>query len=867
MPKRCRSPMRALGACAGLALTLVACVHSEPAKDYGDPTSLSLPSESAGITAWVESPASGRDVESAAPEVVLAAYTKDATPLEVSFAKLELDEDGRQTSLGAQPAEATGSPGPSQRFKARVGLTHGDNRVLARIATADRTQVRTLLFSLRYDGAGPGVSLGVSAPEANDAEACSDGSELSTPVTRRRSVCVHGRVSGGTASAVLRTSGGNVSVPLDGDGHFRLPVELAPNARSQLTLEAQGGGQTTSVPYVILQDETPPSIELTSGTGETTAAEINVAGKVADENGVAEVAIESERGGRDVIGATTQFDRSVRLVPGDNLLTIVARDNAGNEARKPVTLARVRVLHLGAARRNAGGTDIEVDRTALSELLGAEDQKTIDLAAIDLEPAVRATLARIREPERYGVDTSVWGAPERNLQRILRQTPDVADLSGTSVAELLRISSAVSLPAPRMLADLLNLRPTDYIVDLDVAAKVILDGLVATHPSMSRDAQGKPVLAISMYDVLQNLATIAPRFAALGGHPGFLTGESRGDVLEPGFLLTFPVTSNLTQVDAIDLSRRSKDFLFLLEGERVLDFNVLTDDFDVVGLVDQPSMDLRFVMRESPTAPRAGNTQNAGADAADPGFYRGNGGGFALPPYLFEHIAAEIGYRQLHRAFAEQNFQRENRYDAGSIKDAAVIGWSRGWVSIRTAGGLGAPPPPLYAWDLLMEVAQARRHDGVPEGMGDMAFALEKLPIGLSADQLIEKLRPKLAEQETKLSELLVGNSGLASSAADVFYLRNEQGQGALVYRGPNDGGEARTYPKPGFFSDAGLTQKVSTTAAAFGLADTTHEKAAATQGAVYYVADESGAAFELKVSEQTADGIGVEVRKLGGTP
>jgi hypothetical protein len=278
-------------------------------------------------------------------------------------------------------------------------------------------------------------------------------------------------------------------------------------------------------------------------------------------------------------------------------------------------------------------------------------------------------------------------------------------------------------------------------------------------------------------------------------------------------------------------------------------------------------MDLRFVMRESPTAPRAGTTQNAGPDAADPGFFRGNGGGFALPPYLFENIAAEIGYRQLHRAFAEQSFQRENRYDAGSIKDAAVIGWNRGWVTIRTAGGLGAPPPPLYAWDLLMEVAQARLHDGVPEGMGDMAFALEKLPIGLSADQLIAKLRPKLAEQETKLSELLVGNSGLASSAADVFYLRNEQGQAALLYRGPKDGGETRTYPKPGFFADPGLTQKVSSTAAAFGLAETAHEKAAATLGATYYVADETGAAFELKISEQTADGIGVEVRKLGGTP
>jgi hypothetical protein len=853
-----------------LALALAACVHTEPAKDYGDPTSLSLPSVSAGITAWVESPSSSDSDDSAAPEIVLGAYTEEQTPLEVSFAKLEADEDGRLAPLGLQPAQVSGTPGRDQRFKAQVGLTHGDNRLLARIASADRSKVRTLVFTLRYDGTAPGASLGVAAPAATTGAACEAANELSAPITRRRSVCVRGRVTppNGGVSASLGSGTGSVAVPLDGAGQFALAVELAPNARTELNLTVQSASGTTRVPYTIQQDETPPRIELTSSTGETTAGELTLTGNIHDESGVREVAIQNDRGGRDVIGATTHFERSVRLAPGENLLTIVATDNAGNEAKKALSLSRVRVLRLGAARRNAGATNIEVDRTALSELLSAEDQKTIELAAIDIEPAVRQTLARIREPERYSVDTSSWGAPERNLQRILRMTPDVADLSGTSVAELLRIASAVSLPSPRLLGDLLNLKPTDYIVDLDVATKVILDGLVATHPNMTRDARGQPVLTISMYDVLQDLRTIAARFAASGSHPGFLSGESRGDVLEPGFLLTFPVTSNLTQVDAVDLTRRSKDFLFLLEGERVLDFNVLTDDFDIVGLVDQPALDLRFLMREAPTAPRAGNTREAGPDAADPGFYRGNGQGFALPPYTFENIAAEIGYRQLHRAYAAQSFQHENHYDAGSIVDAAVIGWNRGWVTIRTAGGLGAPPPPLYAWDLLMEVAQARLHDnGVAEGAGDMAFALKALPIGLSAEQLTEKLRPKLAQQETKLSELLVGNAGLASSGADLFYLEGASGEGALLYRGPNDGSEARSYPKPGFFADPALTQKVSSSAAGFGVDDSTHEKVAAKLGATYYVADESGAAFELKVSERDASGVGIELRQLGGAP
>ena len=92
-------------------------------------------------------------------------------------------------------------------------------------------------------------------------------------------------------------------------------------------------------------------------------------------------------------------------------------------------------------------------------------------------------------------------------------------------------------------------------------------------------------------------------------HSGGRGRRGRSAVLEPGFLLTFPVHSNLTQYDAIDLSRAAKDFLFLLEGERVLDFNILTDAFAVVGLVDEPTIDLRFLLAESATLARAGSAR------------------------------------------------------------------------------------------------------------------------------------------------------------------------------------------------------------------------------------------------------------------
>jgi hypothetical protein len=204
------------------------------------------------------------------------------------------------------------------------------------------------------------------------------------------------------------------------------------------------------------------------------------------------------------------------------------------------------------------------------------------------------------------------------------------------------------------------------------------------------------------------------------------------------------------------------------------------------------------------------------------------------------------------------------RYDAGSIKNAAVIDWNRGWVSIDTAGGIGAPPPDLYAWDLLMEVAQVRLHDnGVPEGQGDMAFSLENLSIGLTAEQLVEKLRPRLAEQETELSELFVGDLGLAESRADLFYVPAEGGKGVLMFRAPEDSEAEFTYPSVGFFSDSELTQKVSVTSAVEGV-DDPHEKVSAEVGKSYFACDEKGTVFEILIAERAGDRIGVQIKPVG---
>jgi hypothetical protein len=864
-------------AAALLLLLAAACGDPDPATIYADPTDLSVPSEASGIRAWVVSPTSSAQLTDAFPTITLAAHSITGSDvLEVQLAKLERDAAGHTVELSTAEATSTGTPGPLQRFTASVALTHGRNSLLARIRSRDGLKVRTLSFELDYKGANPGATLGVALPNSDAGSGCSYGAELSPAVTNAPAVCLHGRVTSldnGTRQArIVAPAEAAQALTLDAQGAFSQRVNLAGEGVRSLTLElTDGSGATQRVSTDVVHDTTPPRLTITSMARETLDASYMLEGNVEDAFGVADVQVATSAGSKERLGAVSPFSLPLTLSAGDNGITVTATDIAGNQSSEELTLHRVRKLELGAPQRDVGTTDIEVDRQALSELLTEADQRDIAIVSIDMTSAVRESLARIRTPERYAVDTAGWGAPEHNLQRILQMTPDVANLSGTSMAELLNIAAAVGLPTPRILGDILELRTTDYVLDLETAAAVIVDKLVGSHPNVDRTPEGQAVLTITLADVLQDLAPLAARFGASGSHPGFLAGKTLSRVLEPGFLITFPVHSNLVQLDAIDLSRATKDFVFALAGERVLDFNVLTDDFNVVGLTDQPTIDLRFTLQESPTFVRSGATENVNTDAKDPGFYRGNGGAFALAPYYFEYIAAETTYRQLHRNFSETGYQRTLRYDAGSIKDAAVIGWNRGFLRVSTAGNLGSPPAPLYAWDLLTEVAQVRLHDGrIAEGAANMAFDLNDVPIGLSASDLVERLRPKLHTQEGKLSEQLAGKTGLAKTAADVFYVPPVGaggGAGSLVFRAREDSGGPYDYPHVGLYADAALTQKKSTPIMLPELGNAAREAVQVSVGDTLYAADQDGSVHAIRIVEKAGTGVSIQVTHVAVTP
>ncbi|MEM7676893.1 MAG: hypothetical protein AAF449_12890, partial [Myxococcota bacterium] len=726
-----------------VALALVGCVPVAPEGDYGDPTALQTRTTANGITARLVSPSVVQPQLLPSVRMVVEAFTADAAPLEVAIIDAE----------GTVYLATKGSPAMGQQFEVDIPLLHGGNPLQLRINAEDRRRV--LDFNLIYVGPAPGVRFEfLPATETECIDATIEG------VTARSSFCVRGRVTEGDAAIVSMAVGldGEPATPIDlAGGFFEARRSLRPDAATEVrAVVTDEQGRTTAWVRRLVQDSTPPALMLPirDTPWRTELNQVEIEGRVTDLNGVATVRIASQVGGQ--IEASVQpdgaFRRRVQLEPGVNRFDVVAEDIAGQQTRQTVEIVRERLIRLRAAEEEAS-IPIRLDRHALEEVLTPEAQRSVEVAVIPLRAPVQQTLAAIREPERFGLDTRTWGPAETNLATLLRMTPDNANLVGSSIEQLVAIAPAVGLPSPRLLGQLLDIEPTEPFVSLAFASEVVLEYLIGTHPGIVRDETGTPAIRLTLYDVLRDLVPVASRFGPIGSHPGFLSGESRGVVLESGFLLTVKARSNLEIREGVDASEGSKDFLYRSNGGPVLELDFLSDEASVVGLVDAPTADLRFELKEAPRFLEVGQQREVRPDPTRPGFFRGQSEAFGVDPWFVEHIVAEAAYRRYLGRFAP-TFANQLRYDAGSIVDAAVFDWSRGWVTITTSGNIGRPPAPVYAWDVITEVAQRRLHEGpIPEGQANLAFRMPELSFGLTAEDLVAILRPTLHAQRDAIAE------------------------------------------------------------------------------------------------------------------
>ena len=800
--------MRALLVLA-MALLGSACADSD-ALVYDDPREGSAGSVG-GIEAQWLSPKESRRVTSRT-SLVLSAYT--APPYAPLIAELV------RPNAAPLRLQVEGEPGPQQRFSADVELVHGGNVLEVRVREVAGTRGRTLVRRLRYLGEAPALRVYAVVPASTGACTPPDEPTPLPYVVAGTEVCVHVLTSAGDGrvQALRALDGAGGVLPASASelapGRWALRGTLPPDTLERWRIEAlDSQGRRGEVTVELLGVTRGPTlvIDLPSRVPwEVQAASLRLEGEVLP--GEAPLArLWAARDGVILAEGSWSGDRwevDVALRSGDQTIVVWVEDRAGLRDQREARVVRARELRLTPpVTRPEDRVRVVLDRFALTSLIPEADRAGLELLEVSLVPLVREALRAVREAS--AADRQRWGQAERNLHELLTATPDTANLRGTSLEDLGDLSLALGVAPPRMLGDLLALGVTEPLLDLDQSAEVVAELLLGSHPGVDLSPEGEPVLRITLADLLDDLRSLGARLGPVEGHPGVVEGEVVAAVLEAGFAMELLVRSNLEEQTCVDLQRRTLDWLYVRGPGPALEADFLDPEgFRVVGVRDEPTVDLRMVLRSSERFQPAGRARESRPVQGRPGFFYGDGPLFDLPLWTLERVLVEIAFRQLVDLHRAEGWQREVRYDVGSIQPAALLRWDRGWVDIWTAGGLGSPPPPSYIWQGLAEIAQVRLRDNVAaEGVIDVAFTLRDVPVGLDADALMERLRPSLQTQQETIARLLVGEIGVRPAPCEVVWVRRGQVL-ALTYRGPQG-------PGAGLYVDPGLTQPAGSAALA----------------------------------------------------
>jgi hypothetical protein len=516
--------------------------------------------------------------------------------------------------------------------------------------------------------------------------------------------------------------------------------------------------------------------------------------------------------------------------------------------------------------------DVEgFEETLTLEDLRALPQSTLDnvwLLDLELTPLVHNALTQLKTLPPDEVAELPQAA--QNMRTLLNITPDNVDLSGTSLEELIGLSQAVGLPAAKALADIFGIGVTENFIPIEANTQAVVAGLIGSHPATQLrkgpiDAEHPdglwPVapnsLPITLGDVVSNFDDLAERFGPVetefGTHPGFIQDAEGLSVIEEEFAMTVKVNVNALPYKGADLTDVSGASVNSIASQIATVFPV--DDPDwmrVEGLVPNPSISLMtVVMIENDDFIPSGDAQVPAPT--------GNSPAWDLPPWEFERVVAEM------TMLAAQDIPAHcTNYELGTGVEAfsACIDDSS-WVEFETFNNVGNPPPPSYAWDVVLELAQVRLHDGgLGEGEADIAFSLTDVPLGIPAEVIVEEIRKNMAADPLALEDLAENLTANTFGFADFYYWQPKPG-GAVEFEGDwlffvteddipvDDSGPARpyNYENPGFFADPELSEKISSTAEVDG--DDTHEKVRIVPGDVLYMEDDAGRVYRIDVAEK----------------
>lgn len=534
----------------------------------------------------------------------------------------------------------------------------------------------------------------------------------------------------------------------------------------------------------------------------------------------------------------------------------------------PLALGESRTVELRFLRFDVSNYETAMTKADLLAL-PQETRERMWLLDIDLTSAPSAP--RLLENAIVAIqalDPATLSPAARNLQRLLIMTPDSADLRGTNLEKLIGLAPLVGISPARVLADLLKIDVEDTFLPPTIVAEAIRNGVIATHPNArtrlgpkTRENQAGlyPVmpgaLPLSLEDVLTDGASLSRRYGEITQngvyHPGFIAGTTKIRATGDDFKIKVRVNANALPYKGVDLGSASRasvnsvpsqmDTLFDFEDPRWIAIEGLVGGSPIV-----ESLTFRTV--ESPLFFPGGRLPTPTGEGSSPAWQ--------APPWTLERVVLGAA-RDTYAAIDGVSSYTQ----PGMLDPLVAAEVTKGWQSIKTKEGIGSPPPPSYLWDILLEVAQVRLHDGgLTEGNAGAEISLHDIPLGFTTAEIEKTVRDNLRADPAAFVDVATKVIDTSSGDADFYYYRADPRKNEpaklgdyLFFVADGDlGSRPFRYAHPGFYRDEALTEKASTKDALDD--DVEHEKVRMNDGDVVYVEDDDAKVFKVTAEPKSTE-------------
>ncbi len=487
--------------------------------------------------------------------------------------------------------------------------------------------------------------------------------------------------------------------------------------------------------------------------------------------------------------------------------------------------------------------------------------------------------------------------PTHNMWKLLTMTPDNIVLDGTSLAPLIGVGKAIGLPPSLILSDLMGISANEPAISTELATRAVLNNVVATHPNAQLrrgvvtedNPEGlypvsKDSIPVYLADVVEDFKSLPVTFGPVGpnpqnpngpSHPGFITATSGLKAALDNFSMTVTVDLNASPYKGIDLTTSVVGSVNSTASQIETVFDTSNPDWLVLeGLATTLVIpELTMKIYENP-AFLAGGTNKEPA-------MQGDSPVWDLPPWEFERLIMDLARLRAEEIPAHCTIYGPQGEVDEPLEAVNVCLDTESWTEItvdESVEGSVTPPAPSYFWDILIEIAQVRLHDGnIAEGDADIELILRDVDVGVTTEDLVAAIKENLGNDPAALTDIAESLNDNAEGDPDFYYYQPkfsnpEDVQGDYLYfvapvdiRTDESNMPLRAYgdyQRPGFFADEALTVKVSDKQLIDN--DTTHEKIKISTGDTLYIEDDRGQRFRLDVGEKpSVHKISLDITRL----